>query len=428
MWQHALGQDEVSLGSLKEWLSKHLCNDSCGELELQTVSKVLFPDLPEALASQVATSPSFDPSRVPFNRRSRRQLFDPQVPTMVHLFAGQHRWRNSVGQVLEVDAAKGADLLSDDVFGMLLRAATSGVIDGVVVACPCKTFDPDASAPSSSGLKFRGEEGEERFGCQGLSHADQSLVDRDTLLFLRSLLLIFVASCAREKVFTCLEMPEASHAWWPECENVTVSLGGWTASFDQGALGSTNHKSSAVYTSSFQLYEALHEVRSRNAPENGDSGTSDFSDKGWAPGLVSRILRAWENYCYLSFQKIQALTREREGLLLNLCQEAVAAKMSPEVWERHCQADHIPYRNDCAVCIQGASRDRSHHSKNPHLFILQHQLSPRPQRKSLWSSTVRIPRSLLLSVPSQMPPGAPLSRCPGLNRCAPGKPLPCSWQ
>ncbi|CAE7311614.1 unnamed protein product, partial [Symbiodinium sp. KB8] len=326
--------DEVSLGSLKEWLSKHLCNDSCGELELQTVSKVLFPDLPEALASQVATSPSFDPSRVPFNRRSRRQLFDPQVPTMVHLFAGQHRWRNSVGQVLEVDAAKGADLLSDDVFGMLLRAATSGVIDGVVVACPCKTFDPDASAPSSSGLKFRGEEGEERFGCQGLSHADQSLVDRDTLLFLRSLLLIFVASCAREKVFTCLEMPEASHAWWPECENVTVSLGGWTASFDQGALGSTNHKSSAVYTSSFQLYEALHEVRSRNAPENGDSGTSDFSDKGWAPGLVSRILRAWENYCYLSFQKIQALTREREGLLLNLCQEAVAAKMSPEVWER----------------------------------------------------------------------------------------------
>ena len=127
VWQHALGQDEVGLGSLKEWLSKHLCNDSCGELELQTVSKVLFPDLPEALASQVATSPSFDPSRVPFNRRTRRQLFDPQVPTMVHLFAGQHRWRNSVGQILEVDAAKGADLLSDDVFGMLLRAATSGV-------------------------------------------------------------------------------------------------------------------------------------------------------------------------------------------------------------------------------------------------------------------------------------------------------------
>ncbi|OLP95354.1 hypothetical protein AK812_SmicGene22530 [Symbiodinium microadriaticum] len=369
VWQHALGKDDVSLGSLREWLSKHLRDDSCGELELQTVSKVLFPDLPEALASQVATSPSFDPSRVPFNRRTRRQLFDPQVPTMVHLFAGQHRWRNSVGQVLEVDAAKGADLLSDDVFGMLLRAATSGAIDGVVVAPPCKTFDPDASAPSSGGMTFRGEEGEERFGHQGLSHADQALVDRDTLLFLRSLLLIFVAACAKEKVFTCLEMPEASYAWeWPECENVTVSLGGWTAGFDQGALGSANHKSSAVYTSSFQLYEALHEVRV--APENGDSRTSDFSDKGWAPGLVSRILRAWENYCYLSFEKIQALTREREGLLLNLCQEAVAAKMSPEVWERHCQADHIPYRNDCAVCIQGASRDRSHHSKNPHLFEL----------------------------------------------------------
>ena len=117
------------------------------------------------------------------------------------------------GQVPEVDTAKGADLLSDDVFGMLLRAATLGVIDGVVIAPPCRTFDPDASAPTSNGLSFRGDEGEERLGCQGLSHADRSLVDRDTLLFLRSLLLTFVVSCAKEKVFTCLEMPESSTAW-----------------------------------------------------------------------------------------------------------------------------------------------------------------------------------------------------------------------
>ena len=230
-----------------------------------------------------AACPSFDPSFVPFNRRTRRQLFDPQVPTLVHLFAGQHRWRNSMGQVPEVDTAKGADLLSDDVFGMLLRAATLGVIDGVVIAPPCRTFDPDASAPTSNGLSFRGDEGEERLGCQGLSHADRSLVDRDTLLFLRSLLLTFVVSCAKEKVFTCLEMPESSTAWgWPGCENVSVCLGGWTASFDQGTLGHPYSKASAVYTSSFQLYESLHEMK--HPPEAVTNLTSDFSGKGWAPG------------------------------------------------------------------------------------------------------------------------------------------------
>ncbi|CAE7578647.1 unnamed protein product, partial [Symbiodinium necroappetens] len=260
MWQHAFGQAEVSLSSLKEWLGKHLRSDSCGELELQTVATVLFPDLPEALASQVAACPSFDPSFVPFNRRTRRQLFDPQVPTLVHLFAGQHRWRNSMGQVLEVDTPKGADLLSDDVFGMLLRAATLGVIDGVVIAPHCRTFDPDASAPTSNGLSFRGDEGEER-----------------------SLLLAFVVSCAKEKVFTCLEMPESSTAWgWPGCENVSVCLGGWTASFDQGTLGHPCSKASAVYTSSFQLYESLHEMK--HPPEAVTNLTSDFSGKGWAPG------------------------------------------------------------------------------------------------------------------------------------------------
>lgn len=116
----------------------------------------------------------------------------------MHLFAGKQRWRQSVGQVLEVDISRGSDLLSDDVFGMLLRAATLGVIDGVVCGPPCRTFNPEALAPSSNGLRFRGDEGEDRFGFPNLSPSDQALVDRDTLLFLRSLLLIFVASCAKE--------------------------------------------------------------------------------------------------------------------------------------------------------------------------------------------------------------------------------------
>ncbi|CAE7252251.1 RE1 [Symbiodinium sp. CCMP2592] len=369
LWQRSVGQEEVGLSSLREWVAAHVAADSCSESELQLIVKTLFPGLPERLASQVAVSPTFDPSCVPFNRRTRRQLFDPQVPTLVHLFAGKQRWRHSVGQVLEVDISRGSDLLSDDVFGMLLRAATLGVIDGVVCGPPSRTFNPEALASSSNGLKFRGEEGDDRFGFSDLSPSDRALVDRDTLLFLRSLLLTFVASCAKEKFFNCLEMPETSTAWeWPEYENVSVCLGGWTASFDQGTLGHPCSKATAVYTSSFQLYESLHELKL--PPEVIEAPASNFYGKEWAPGLVSRVLRAWDDYCCVSFERLQAHTREREGLLLNLCQEATVAKMSPEVWERHCQADHLPYRNDCPICIQGASRDRSHFTKHPHLFEL----------------------------------------------------------
>ncbi|CAE7201781.1 unnamed protein product [Symbiodinium sp. CCMP2592] len=111
-----------------------------------------------------------------------------------------------------------------------------------------------------------GERGDDRFGFSDLSPSDRALVDRDTLLFLRSLLLTFVASCAKEKFFNCLEMPEASAAWeWPEYENVI------------------------------------------KAP------ASNFYGKEWAHGLVSRVLRAWDDYCCVSFERLQAHTREQEG-------------------------------------------------------------------------------------------------------------------
>ena len=71
MWQQAVGQSDTTLTTSKEWFGKHLRFDTCGELELQTVVKVLFPGLPVHLAAQVAASPTFDPSCVPFNRRAR---------------------------------------------------------------------------------------------------------------------------------------------------------------------------------------------------------------------------------------------------------------------------------------------------------------------------------------------------------------------
>ena len=47
------------------------------------------------------------------------------------------------------------------------------------------------------------------------------------------------------------------------------------------------------------------------------------------------------------------------------------SKMTDGKWDEHLKSDHIPYRPDCAVCIEAASRDRPHSLQaNRHLFQL----------------------------------------------------------
>ena len=73
----------------------------------------------------------------------------------------------------------------------------------------------------------------------------------------------------------------------------------------------------------------------------------------WAPGLVDAVER-----------EVAAISGE--------CQvKALSAKQRKELqeYQRHCKEDHLPYRRDCAVCVEAAGRDRAHRRiKNPEAF------------------------------------------------------------
>ena len=61
----------------------------------------LFPDLPRHVLERVVCPAGFNVNRVPYNRHTRRRLFSPQAPTLLHLFSGAQK-RTDCGHVLHV--------------------------------------------------------------------------------------------------------------------------------------------------------------------------------------------------------------------------------------------------------------------------------------------------------------------------------------
>ena len=153
---------------------------------------------------------------------------------------------------------------------------------------------------------------------------------------------------------------------WPEAERMWSLLGGWVASFDQGPLGHARRKPTMAFVTSWSLYEAIHEVRGaptgQQEVQPASGGFQSASWAKWAPGLVQAIEKAWVAHVSQSLEASQGFASSRQYML---------SKMTDGKWDEHLKSDHIPYRPDCAVCIEAASRDRPHSLQaNRHLFQL----------------------------------------------------------
>ena len=150
------------------------------------------PDLPDRVACRVACDPQFNADRVSFNRRVRRKLFERLVPTLLSLLSGVQQWAKWPGQVLHIDLL--SDLLSPDVFGMLLKASPQGSVDGLTAEPPCGTMS--VLRMKKTGVlgprQVRDKHGSGRFGRDGLSPNEQAAVDDDTILHMRTFLLMAV--------------------------------------------------------------------------------------------------------------------------------------------------------------------------------------------------------------------------------------------
>ena len=150
LWDEDVGADMLDGEDLLMWLSRQVHSEGLTEAVQLRFLKRFFPALPRRIAMRVVCPPEYDPHKVPFNRSTRRALFNPDVPTLVHLFSGAQQWKDCPGQVLSVELQRGADLCSDHAYGMLLKAAVAGTVKGCIAGPPCRTTSACRRAPAST--------------------------------------------------------------------------------------------------------------------------------------------------------------------------------------------------------------------------------------------------------------------------------------
>ena len=354
---------QLSMADQAQWLAK------------------LFPELPQRILERVICPVGFNVDRVPFNRHDRRKLFNSKLPTLLHLFSGAQRW-SDCGHVLHVEKEKGSDLLSNDVFGMILQAVLSGSLEGCVGGPPCNTVSACRMADDGGPRQVRSREGPERYGLYSNTPAEQASVDDASVLWFRTLVLFLLISAIQgPRAFLGLEHPEDPARWsnhhsplqrcpslwvFPELAYVKELINAFRADFDQGHFGHPRKKPTSLMTTSWAVFEELSAHRCVATGKPFPLSTADLLEEGshpqvpgrypsaawarWAPGLVKILKEGWIHHCHTSLTAILQFQEERQAKLQAL---------SPS-WRAHVAADHHPYRKDCEICLQAASRDRPH--------------------------------------------------------------------
>ena len=263
-----------------------------------------------------------------FNRHTRRKV--ERGRTLLHLFSGTQAWSHSAFEyTLNVEKDRGWDLLDDAVYWYLFDSVLNGYVVAIVAGPPCRTWSRLRRLDDDGPPPLRSRDGPGRFGLEGLDEQCRNLVDGDTLLLLRTLVLMELMQAVRRSKgetpgFVFLEHPAdpASYTkccslgtkgnsreadelvyrppsiWsWPEVQRWLDRLGLHVARFDQGALGHPAVKPTQVATSSASLREFLN-MRVVPLAElwHVDRGVTmksrlqaSKSHAAWAPRLVEEL-------------------------------------------------------------------------------------------------------------------------------------------
>ena len=191
----------LTRGTSRQWLAAKVGQGVLTRGDQLAWLKVMFPEVPDDYLYRVPgldvdlRSPPADDA--PWNRRKRRSCMRARRgEVLVHLFAGEQRWKGQ-GLVVEVERSRGVDLMSVGVWQHLLTWALRGVIGGVVGGPPCRTVSccrayGDGGPPPVRG-RLQG-----RWGLPSLSGDLQALVRDDSVLWLRFLMLYSVAQAAAD--------------------------------------------------------------------------------------------------------------------------------------------------------------------------------------------------------------------------------------
>ena len=124
--------------------------------------------------------------------------------------------------------------------------------------------------------------------------------------------------------------------------------------YEQGALGHPAVKPTTNGTN-YAALEELNGLRMKVRPEQAGNLISHQLAE-WAPRLRQKIAEA-----ILGPQLLPPQLRQDDG--------CVARKMTGgqrEVWRKHLEADHIPYRAHCSVCVEAQATGRPHRRRARH--------------------------------------------------------------
>ena len=350
------------------------------------------------------------------NRKTRKRLWSSNS-WIVHLFAGDrpkkdmYHLENHGHVVLELDIARGRsqNILDQAVWRVLEWAARKGKIAGIVGGPPQGSF---MISRHIVGGPEPLRSNEYPYGnWDGQSAADVYEVNRHTSLYVRMIMLHAIATAGKirhpgdpsttKEVAFMLEQPRDPRGYlafqdplypdvvsfWrtPLWMEYALEAGLHTHSFDLAAFGKSFTRFTTIGTN--LPMQHLNGLRARFHTDGPISEKSP--PRVWPPEFYENLLIALVKW----FQVPRML------------------RMSAEQWKEHVQRGHLPFRPDCAVCVQAGATGRRHSRvEHPTAFVLSADLSgpvkvggvdpdgrgafPK-QFKYIFAAKLRVPRSFV---------------------------------
>ena len=156
----------------------------------------LFPDVPHWLLGRIPGAPTVDMNKVPFNRRMRRRIREAGA-RVLHIFSGvkTQAWtklENENLAVVCVEIEKGTNFLDDNLFAYLLDMAKEGLWDMILAGPPCRTIPFERYREDGGPRPLKSRTGSGRYGLSWNSVRQQEQCDQDSLLWLRTLYIMYV--------------------------------------------------------------------------------------------------------------------------------------------------------------------------------------------------------------------------------------------
>ena len=316
---------------------------------------------------------------LPLSRRERKRLM-ASTSWVVHLYAGSGSGTTSSDPMKAINR-HGKVLLEIDVcnsrlwdlhkpngaYQLLLWAASQGRIEDVLGGPPCRTYSALLHRPGE-GYPQPARSAAFPYGLPDLDPRRAAQVHGDTAPVAKQLLVWNLAYLSRHQQFVgfFLEHPRDPQDYmnsensqdlneYPSLWRTTLwssfkeLFGMFSLSYDQGELG---HRAKKPTTNGTNYTALLHldGLQSKGRVMIPATLLSSEEQARWAPGLKLALARAVIGP--------SALLEGEGGSTQPTARKLSATER--ELWRKHLECDHQPYRPDCSVCVNAQATGHQH--------------------------------------------------------------------